>query len=144
MLYSNNPLRNCSVQTIQLSQSLSSAAQDEVCHLTVPKLTRQILVGCNTSAGQYFVARSSRSDQASPLGINYLQSAQFGLPSRDLSETRGATSVVRQWFLAESAILEFLAPAGQRSLFLPSITANNLSVLTLSYYGTQLPVSWFS
>ena len=88
-------------------------------------------MACNTSAQQYFVANSLRRD-SNPLSTNYLLSANFGL-SADLSQAR---SLLGLWVAMENLILQSLSPIGERSLFLPSLQLNDLSLLQLSYYGT--------
>lgn len=89
-------------------------------------------MACNTSAQQYLVAKSWRTEP-NTLSTNYLLSAKFGLNS-DISHARNLLGV---WVAIENLILQLLAPIGERSLLLPSLGLNDLSMLQLSYYGTK-------
>jgi len=90
-----------------------------------------VVIECNTSAEQQFLARWTRRDSVDPLNeIDWTDPRAFPGPLN-------ITSVVLLWVLVQSDLWETIAPSDNKSVFYPSLFKYGLSSVQLSYSGTS-------
>jgi hypothetical protein len=135
MLYEDTPIRNCSVSFISVQQTLDNA-QDEVFRYSLKGLTAvQVGVTCNTTANQFFVLQTSGNVNSYAVSLNLVRRHNQQLLSIVSNEPLNITTASLFWFQIAGAVLDFIAPNGERSILLPSLITNNLSSIGIDYSG---------
>jgi hypothetical protein len=134
MIYNNNPFRNCSVELLQVTQSLFATVEDMVFpNSQFFHAKDKVLIACNTSAAQWFEVQSNRNI-INPLNQRIGQSSF--LTDLNNSTPLDINETIPVWVQFLLGLWYVIAPMGTKSIFHLCLTEFNLSSLQLSYFGT--------